>query len=88
MICYNNIMQDSMSQLQCQSRCLASTTCVGISTAPSLSVCLLCNDDKLHYRYGYSFYRRPGKTDLISKHWKSLDNIQLRNENFNFEIFI
>ena len=78
MRCYNFVMQDYMSQLQCQSQCLSDTTCVGISTEPSESVCLFCNDDKLDSRYGYSFYRRPGKTDLISKHWKSLsilDNI-------------
>ena len=59
--CLNYVKKDQNSQIACQSLCLESRTCVGISTSPS--VCYLCNDDELTTGPdGYAFYRRKGIT--------------------------
>ena len=72
MTIYGHDWTSSVStQMECQSVCLASPSCVGISysyrTAMANS-CFLCKDLPSSLQsnsYGFSFYRKPGKILLF-----------------------
>ena len=52
-------LNDVENQIGCQSLCLESITCVGISyTTDYPSSCYLCNDDELTHSFEFAFYRR------------------------------
>ena len=68
--CYPYVQKHNNDQIACQSLCLESATCVGISfkktTIQDINfLCLLCNGDELRPHRKYAFYKRPGKTYII-----------------------
>ena len=55
----SDVRSDVKSQIECQSLCLETTTCVGISyTSEYPNYCYVCNDDELEDTYEFVFYRR------------------------------
>ena len=67
--CFPYVPKHNNDQTTCQSLCLESATCVGISVGITKLnlLCLLCNGDELRPHKRYAFYRRPGNTYNISE---------------------
>ena len=72
MTIYGHDWTSSVStQMECQSACLTSPSCVGISysyRAGMANSCFLCKDIPPSLEsnsYGFSFYRKPGKILLF-----------------------
>ena len=62
----SNVFTDVSSQIQCQGKCDAISTCPGISYShTSTDYCYVCKDEVLSYAFAdFGFYRKPGMFKL------------------------